>query len=657
LNLFIMASIDIEAANRLRVAMGLKPIEMQGGPVFKQANGSQDEELPSTVETRQAMAGDNWLKKQQDEESKAKRKAQKEAIKKARDAAMRDAKMTGKTLGDADEDLDTASWLRQQNKRQKKIEKARKLEEELAAREKQAEYSSKDLAGVKVAHELDQFDAGAEQILTLKDAVIGDESEDDELENAELRANERLQEKLERKKRKPVYNPNDDEEGNGERGVLAQYDEEITGKKQAKFTLDGFGSTKEQASRDAEDADQKSKGIVISLDILKDDKPVSDYIELSEIKMRKPKKKSKSTRKKKAEDDDIFPINDNAMDIDSPASNFIPHPKKRTFDDVNFVDDDDLQARLAQQRREALKKKRRVAPEDMARQLREEELNKMDVTESVEDAAGGLVFDETREFVDHLEAPADREEQAQPASRARSKSAKRQSPESDEDVEMRDDKPVGAESEEGVEPESKNGGHAVPETSGFEEDSSMDRGIGSTLSLLRQRRLIEGDGGDSNIADKMRGYDKFLAKKKLLEENYDREAKIQRERDRQSGRLDRMSAQEREEYARHSNVRREQMLARGLADLYAKEYKPDTRITYHDVESGRQMNQKEAFKELSHKFHGKGSGKEKHEKKLKKIAEEKKREAMSTLDSSQHVSSAAMGSKAKKNQQAGVRLQ
>jgi U4/U6.U5 tri-snRNP-associated protein 1 len=60
---------------------------------------------------------------------------------------------------------------------------------------------------------------------------------------------------------------------------------------------------------------------------------------------------------------------------------------------------------------------------------------------------------------------------------------------------------------------------------------------------------------------------------------------------------------------------------------------------------------------LSHQFHGKGSGKQKHEKRLKKIDEEKKREAMSALDGSQHAGTSAMGNKAKKNQQAGIRLQ
>jgi U4/U6.U5 tri-snRNP-associated protein 1 len=74
-------------------------------------------------------------------------------------------------------------------------------------------------------------------------------------------------------------------------------------------------------------------------------------------------------------------------------------------------------------------------------------------------------------------------------------------------------------------------------------------------------------------------------------------------------------------------------------------------------EFGRSMNQKEAFKHLSHQFHGKGSGKQKTEKLLKKIEDEKRREAQSMLDSSQLAGmSGAVGQQSKKQRQAGVRL-
>ena len=64
----------------------------------------------------------------------------------------------------------------------------------------------------------------------------------------------------------------------------------------------------------------------------------------------------------------------------------------------------------------------------------------------------------------------------------------------------------------------------------------------------------------------------------------------------------------------------------------------------------------QAFKYLSHQFHGKGSGKAKTEKRLKKIEDEKKREAASTLQSATEGLTSSMADKAKKSKQAGVRL-
>lgn len=50
-------------------------------------------------------------------------------------------------------------------------------------------------------------------------------------------------------------------------------------------------------------------------------------------------------------------------------------------------------------------------------------------------------------------------------------------------------------------------------------------------------------------------------------------------------------------------------------------YKPDVKLEYVD-DGGRMLNQKEAFRQLSHRFHGKGSGKKKTEKRSKKQQEE-----------------------------------
>ena len=61
------------------------------------------------------------------------------------------------------------------------------------------------------------------------------------------------------------------------------------------------------------------------------------------------------------------------------------------------------------------------------------------------------------------------------------------------------------------------------------------------------------------------------------------------------------------------------------------DYKPNVKLEYID-DDGRMLNQKEAFRHLSHKFHGKGSGKLKTEKRVKKIQEESLMRNMSSTD-------------------------
>ncbi|KUJ13236.1 SART-1 protein [Mollisia scopiformis] len=653
-------AISIEETNRLRVSLGMKPLPVPGaGPVFKEASSAPAEEVGSTLESRQAEGYENYRKLQEAEEAKRKREAKAAAIKKARDAAKRFTQLEGKGLGEADDDgdMDAKTWLIKQKKRQKEIDKARQREKELAEAEAAAaaEYTAKDLAGVKVGHELDTFEEGEEQVLTLKDATIDEnEEEGDELENLDLRERERLNEKLELKKKKPVYNPHDDEETG--KGILSHYDEEIDGKKGKRFTLDGMGSTAEAASEGI--SAQKIKPKAISLDFLKDE-PKSDYLDISEIKIKKPKKsKKKSTRQKAADEDDIFPMaeqahtpQDGAMEVDQPAQLV----KKRTFEDTSFVDDDDLQASLAKQRRGALKKRQKLRPEELVQQIREEE--SATPAADTEEAEGGLIIDETSEFVANLQKPS-APERKQRRSSSRQAEAVTAMGDSDEegDIDM-DRSYANVEDEEDRLERLKREASALDEVTnnGLEAEATLDRGVGATMRLLKERGLIkQEENGDLNAIFRQKQL--FLAEKQRREADAEKKARAQRERDRATGRLDRMSAREKEEYARQQNTFRDQVESRQLAEHFNKEYKPNVELKYID-DFGRSMNQKEAFKHLSHQFHGKGSGKQKTEKMLKKIEDEKRREAQSSLDGSQMGGmSNATAQQRKKQKQAGVRL-
>lgn len=144
-------------------------------------------------------------------------------------------------------------------------------------------------------------------------------------------------------------------------------------------------------------------------------------------------------------------------------------------------------------------------------------------------------------------------------------------------------------------------------------------GLASTLKTLQKQGLIAPSSADQRDRERtQRSRDLWLAEW----------------RTKQAFRgLERVKAKgERKDQAQreYENRLREQQEAREAMEIF-KDYKPDVNIVYHD-EFGRELTPKEAWKALSHRFHGKGSGRMKTEKRLKKIAEEKKKEAMSSGD-------------------------
>ena len=674
-----MGDLDIEETNKIRVALGMKPLPGPGnkestGPIFKETRedgSSSESDDNATYEGRQSKAAANWQKLEDEKQAAARRKTQKDAIRKARDAAQRAVKLEGKGLGEADDDtsLDTKAWLKQQSKRQKQIEKARKLAEELEERERlqQREYTSADLAGVKVGHEIDRFDEGDERVLVLKDTNVDAEDVDDELENVELRDKEGLEERLNAKLKKPAYDPSEEVQGGG--SLLGQYDEEIYGKQKSRFTLGELGNSADPASA-ASGMAKAMKGNSISLDILKDEAPVSDYVDPSEIKMRKPKKKKAKISKKRTRDDDedIFPIAANAgennaavtdaMAVDNVANGTTN--KKSKSEAFDFVDDEDLQANLALQRRQALKKREKMKTEDIIKQLKDgNEAEDAAQANDEPDAEPGLVIDETSEFVDRLQ-------RSNVALNDRIKEEEDEMDVEDQPVREADDTQdvdmnasganIDGEIKHNVKVEDTDENGDV-EAVDFSEEAAVSKGVGQALALLTQRGLIDRGSEEEDLNKGFRERQRFLAEKHKREDEAERKARTQREKDRQSGRFEHMSARDREEYARRVNVQREQGESRELAELFNREYKPNFRLTYSD-EFGREVDRVEAFKNLSHQFHGKGSGKQKTEKRLKKISDEKRRMAESSLDSSQRLGmNNVAGATARKNRQAGVRLQ
>lgn len=349
------------------------------------------------------------------------------------------------------------------------------------------------------------------------------------------------------------------------------------------------------------------------------------------------------------------------MEVDST-----PAPRIRDLD-ANFVDDDELQAALARSRKAKLRKPKKLTPEELAEKsmcvcylflLRcssfsivaleraQEEENaipvvKVEDVDSGDEADGGLTFDDTSEFIravgnnpvpvkveaaesvqvkrrspsrDVSMAPGDQALNEMEAGEVRIK----EEDEEDDDMAMLDAIEEALKATDAEELQSRSG-NIADDIGGTSTEQTFKSGMASTLNILRQQGILATPTADQKEREKIQlQRDLWLAEQRRLVT----EREIAKMQSRGSNR-----DQATREY---ENRMRDQQDARDTMESF-KNYKPDVNIVYYD-EHGRALTPKEAWKALSHKFHGKGSGKMKTEKRLKKIAEEKKKEAMASGD-------------------------
>lgn len=378
-------------------------------------------------------------------------------------------------------------------------------------------------------------------------------------------------------------------------------------------------------------------------------------------------KKKRNTRRV-LEDSDILQVNgEDNMDVDIKP--VVPRPRDL---DMNFVDDDDLQAALARQRRAKTQKVKKVTTEEIARKgpyaslfmklhshslglppVVQERLNEQDadgdgiinVVEDDDDASG-LTFDDTSEFVRAISYnPVVAKSHVQEVKQEHMDVvAKDESPEPLQDYTMNGEDATIEELEAGEllmkeEEDEEAMLHALEgairtaeadaarikqeENNGVDVGTSSEQTFGSgmaaTLNILRQQGVLATPSADEKERERVQRHrDLWLAEY--------RTRVAHRELERMKARGEKRDQAQRE----YENRLREQQEARESLDVF-KDYKPDVNIVYHD-EFGRELTPKEAWKALSHRFHGKSSGKAKTEKRLKKIAEERKKEAMASGD-------------------------
>ncbi|KAL6307460.1 SART-1 protein [Sparassis latifolia] len=631
-------SISLQETNEIRISLGLKPLTDDNAP----------------ADDKEKQAEDNYAKQREKELQERETKKIQERIAKVRNRRELNAKLKGTTLGDADGDVDdTLKWIKKSKKREKELAKKRQEELESMDRAFQEEYTERDLAGLKVSHDFEAMDEGEARILTLKDSRILD-NEEDELQNVELAEDERTKKNQELKIKKRDYTGYDDEEftpGNEgmNRIVLSKYDEFLEGPKETDFRLGGSSTTSEvrRTKREGVAAAAVKKSL-LSIDYAKNIESV-DYVKEGDVGFKKLKTKKKRPSRRVVEESDIGPVNgDDHMQVDEKQ--IVPRPRNL---DTNFVDDDELQAALARSRRAKLQKTKKLSPEEVARRIAEERdmsetANGAEVIriEDDEDADGdsGLTFDDTSEFVRAItfDPTVGRVKQEAPAeTRAPSDLPKPRIP--SEDVKMAEGDEAVEELEAGevvVKEEAEEDEvmliaieNAIKETEareletgkaedvsvGTSSEQTFSAGMAATLNILRNQGILAAPNADQSEREKVQ-----LQRDLWLADHRQQVAQRELERARLRGGNKDQATRE------YENRVREQQEARANLEAF-KNYKPDVNIVYYD-EFGRELTPKEAWKALSHKFHGKGSGRAKTEKRLKKIAEEKKKEAMASGD-------------------------
>ncbi|KAG2347778.1 SART-1-domain-containing protein [Suillus weaverae] len=612
-------SISLEETNKIRISLGLKPLTDDSAP----------------ADDKEKQAEDNYAKQRERQVKERETKQIFDRIAKVRNRRELYTSLKGATLGDPDGDTeDTLKWIRKAKKRDKELAKKRQLELENLDRAFQGDdYTEKDLVGLKVSHDFEDLGEGDARILTLKDSRILD-NEEDELQNVEMAEEERTRKNNELKiKRRDYTGYDDDEFGDGKAGmkksILAKYDEDIEGSREIDFRLgNSVTSTTISGVQARQELASVNKSL-LSIDYAKN-LETYDYLQEGDIGFKKPKMKKKRSSRRAPIDGD-----ENGMEVDEKP--IVPRPREL---DANFVDDDELQAALARSRRAKLHKPKKLSPEEIARKVAEErnreQTGQADNVLQVDDAedgdANGLTFDDTSEFVRAISysmtavktEPA--EESVEPTP------AKQISPSRDLSVAAGDEALDEIEAGEVVKEEEYEDmmeviAEAERKTAAVNDDAEVGTsgekmfgsGMAATLSLLRQQGVLALPSADQTAREDTQLHrDRFLAEY--------RHRQTQRETDRLQSRSGNKDQATRE----YENRLREQQEARAQLELF-KDYKPDVEIVYYD-EYGRVLTPKESWKALSHKFHGKGSGKMKTEKRLKKIAEEKKQAAMASGD-------------------------
>ncbi|XP_043482141.1 U4/U6.U5 tri-snRNP-associated protein 1 isoform X1 [Leptopilina heterotoma] len=610
-------SLSIEETNKLRAKLGLAPLDVQ-------------EQSKSDLNVFKDDLGEFHHKPAPNKKDEARAKKIKEKLNTWREKRKIETKLSKvKGLGESDSEDDARTWIEKNRKLQmekkKADERAKMLDQldeefgignlvkEEVQNERHKAYTTKDLRGLRVEHDVETFQEGKTTILTLKDQGVLDEN-DDVLVNVNMLDEERYKRSNLNKKKKPGYDAYEenelDEFGMPIKAVLEKYDEEIDGQKKESFAL-GSNNFKEMKERQVELVKQRLANKRLESLKLIEPKLASEYYNEEEMaKFKKPKKKIRKIRSKKMlKATDLVPdSNDYLKDLGSRRNRKIESKPK----EENLMDVDDYEA--PPENVSGIKIEEEDKEFDMKLARKKAKRSKTLQTDSIEEVVshikpdpekessqiGNIVLNSTAEFCRTLgDIPTyglsgNREENVQDLMEFQKEEIE------DDNMGENDDSGRGAWNS--VETEESVIETAALEAPILDVEPSLGQGVGGALTLAISKGYLQKE--DSNRPSASR----FAH---LQAQNYSIEDKTYGDDDK-FGRRDRFNGP--------------------TSDFKDKDcFKPNVKLEYID-DDGHVLSAKEAFRYLSHKFHGKGPGKNKVEKRMKKSEQEVLMKRMSSTD-------------------------
>ncbi|XP_030761590.1 U4/U6.U5 tri-snRNP-associated protein 1 [Sitophilus oryzae] len=609
-------SLSIEETNKLRAKLGLKPLEVSSSDSNVKSDGKKKDDL-----------GEFYHKPAENLAEKAKREKIRTKLSEHREKRHLQTKYSKvKALGEgSDSDDDVSNWVHKNRKidhAKKEAEKRAKMLEELDAQfgigevieqeqreRKRKQYSEKDLKGLLIEHDVDTFAEEKDIILTLKDKAVLDEEDDDVLVNVNMIDNEKYKKNIENKTKKIHYNAYEDQEfdefGNPkEKSLLSKYDEEISGQKRDGFRI-GYDNAVERKQAIAQSVKEKLAKKKLETIAEKNLTLASEYFNEEELaKFKKPKKKVRKIRSKgKLTADDLLLHSQKLKSEEKPDFSIDDVPNVEIPTDIKLEDDKDDLLELALHKARKIKQKENLIADIIKLEVKEEPHD--DNAES-----GYITLNSTAEFCRTLgDIP------------TYGKSGNR-----DEDEDMIDFEKEAMEDDEKSDDDCK-----IIESSGWNTVDPKNEGIDLSRIAPQEVQILDEEPDVSTgvgAALKLAMSKGYLDKEQDSRPSNSRLAHLQA----QHYSIEDKNYTEENERGGGGGGRGRERYSGPIQDFREKDgFKPNVKLEYID-DDGHILNSKEAFRYLSHKFHGKGPGKNKVEKRIKKGVQEQLMKKMSSTD-------------------------